>query len=197
MACDSCSDVAASYRDALEAAKACDPEAPDQCNQRLPSLGLSCCETFIQDADAVRELEGYAETSTAMDCGFTAACAECAPPSSAYCSAEGRCEDVFASDTGAACKVGDVTYPHGATGIDDPTSCNDCDCNDGQLACTEINCPEDPCPEGTGAGTQCAQCGPADECEVVEYGCFPTCEEASEQCPGGFCLDGLCRDVCG
>jgi len=85
-------------------------------------------------------------------------------------------------------------YADGEDGIPDPVSCNQCTCQDGQLLCTEIACPE-PCPEGNGYGTECSQCGPADECLVVRHACFPSCVDECEggrACSNGVCVTGLC-----
>jgi hypothetical protein len=99
------------------------------------------------------------------------------------------------SGGGTACKIGGVVYPNGTDGIQDPFSCNKCSCASGQLACTRIGCPI-PCPVGTQASQQCAECGPVDNCNVVEHGCLPTCEAGN--CSGaGSCIGGVCRMVCG
>ena len=103
------------------------------------------------------------------------------------------------SDAGpdGACAVGDYVYPNGSMDVPDPTSCNTCSCIDGDVtACTEIACAT-PCPEGTGQSTECAACGPVDNCVIVRSGCFPECNE-DESCPGGGgCFEGLCRNLCG
>jgi Kunitz/Bovine pancreatic trypsin inhibitor domain len=106
-----------------------------------------------------------------------------------------------ATDAGkaaAACKVGALVYPSGADGIDDPFSCNTCVCSDGQLACTEIGCPE-PCPTDTKPGTSCAACGPVDNCEIVEHGCFRACSDSIECTVPGYdlCLNDVCKSACG
>ena len=96
---------------------------------------------------------------------------------------------------GASCKVDDVVYPHGATGVPDAASCNTCQCTDGQLAaCTKIACPNS-CPRNQDFGTQCAECGPVDECLVVEHGCFEVCDV--DTCRDGVCNDGVCVQLCG
>jgi hypothetical protein len=113
-----------------------------------------------------------------------------------------ECEEACgAPPSGASCKVDGQVYPDGADQIPDPTSCNTCICNDGQLNCTEINCPS-PCEAGTALGTSCISCGPTDACLIVETGCLSTCDstvDADGQCDegNGFCLDNLCRAVCG
>jgi hypothetical protein len=96
---------------------------------------------------------------------------------------------------GIGCKVGGVVYPNGASGIKDPFSCNDCTCMEGELACTKIGCPV-ACPAGSAPGKQCAQCGPVDNCEVVEHACLPTCSAGT--CTGaGACVGGVCKNLCG
>lgn len=99
--------------------------------------------------------------------------------------------------TGVACKVGDEVYPSGTGAVPDPFSCNTCTCEDGQLVgCTELDCPSS-CPRDFVPATQCAQCGPVDECEVVEHGCFTECDRESDCRDGGFCVEGVCRRLCG
>lgn len=102
-----------------------------------------------------------------------------------------------APDTGAACQVGDAVYPNGANGVPDPFSCNHCHCVDGRVTgCTLVFCPVD-CKDGTRPSTSCSQCGPVDQCEVVETGCFPTCE-TDDDCAFGSCVAGFCGRVrCG
>jgi hypothetical protein len=96
----------------------------------------------------------------------------------------------------AACEVEDVVYPSGSHDVGDPLSCNTCTCEDGELtSCTDVACPE-PCPDGTASGTSCADCGPADACEVVRIGCLPRCD-GDDDCIGGGCHDGVCRTLCG
>lgn len=94
--------------------------------------------------------------------------------------------------------MGDRVYPSGADGIDDPHSCNECLCQDGQLICTEIHCPTE-CPPNAKPSVGCAACGPVDDCEIVEYGCFPVCGTVSDcqSTPYGLCLDDVCKNVCG
>src|SRR5690606_9921184 len=97
----------------------------------------------------------------------------------------------------AGCRVEGADYPHGAT-VPDPYSCNTCTCNDGVVdACTEIGC-ADACPDGTAPGTQCASCGPVDQCLVRETGCLPACDaQADCDATGGLCIEGVCRNLCG
>lgn len=97
---------------------------------------------------------------------------------------------------GASCKVDGVVYPHGATEVPDAASCNTCRCTNGQLdACTELPCPNS-CPRNQDFGTQCAECGPVDECLVVEHGCFEVCDGDGD-CRDGACVDGVCVRLCG
>jgi len=108
---------------------------------------------------------------------------------------------VTGSDAGpqkAACKVGDQVFASGATGITDPHSCNKCQCDDGQLICTEIACAVE-CPPDRKPSVGCAACGPVDNCELVEYGCFAVCdtEKDCQNTPYSLCLDKVCRNVCG
>jgi hypothetical protein len=98
--------------------------------------------------------------------------------------------------SGASCEVNGLTYPDGSGGVPDPFSCNKCACVDGQVnACTEAHCPVD-CAKGSAPGEACASCGPTDGCLSVRTGCLPTCDEKNP-CESGFCLDGLCKNVCG
>lgn len=175
---------------ALEDAKACDPAVDsDQCSHRVHASPGCECETSANpaNADALAAL-AYQEQQFQALC--SADCGPCAKPIAAYCSDEGRCEDIV---SGISCKVGGSVYPSGASGISDPVSCNECECTDGNLACTERYCPI-PCPDGTAYTTQCAACGPVDDCPIVEHACLPTCTDACEE---GSCLDGVCRSLCG
>jgi Kunitz/Bovine pancreatic trypsin inhibitor domain/von Willebrand factor type C domain len=98
----------------------------------------------------------------------------------------------------SACKVGDVVYPSGASGIPDPHSCNTCTCLDGELGCTKVGCPSE-CPPNSVPDRGCASCGPTDACEVVEHGCFAVCTDSASCLSSGHgqCLAGVCKDVCG
>jgi hypothetical protein len=87
---------------------------------------------------------------------------------------------------------GDV-YPSGSSGFPGPLGCNTCSCDNGQLTCTEEGC-SSACPPDSVNGSQCAQCGPTDACEIVEYTCLKLC---ADTCDTGVCLDGVCRNVCG
>jgi hypothetical protein len=194
--CPSCEDISTLYGALMDQAKTCDPEQPSSCNQRVVE-GLACsCGTFVNpenwDETAAQSLQ---DAYAAGDCGQGIVCGPCQLPVTATCSAEGRCVDVSEPTEGTACKVGGVVYPNGATEIPDPTSCNTCTCEDGGLVCTEIHCPVD-CPEATQLGTSCAQCGPADDCEVLETDCLPSCSD-SEPCDAGTCHEGVCAQLCG
>lgn len=104
-----------------------------------------------------------------------------------------------AAATAPACKVGGQTYASGSGGIPDPVSCNTCSCDAGKLnSCTKIACPK-PCPAHTSYATSCALCGPTDACEVMEFGCFSTCKSSADCTTAGygFCLQGICKNVCG
>ncbi len=193
-ACLSCDDIMSMYGMLMDQAKTCDPEQPNQCTE-LVVEGLRCsCPTFINpadfDPDAASSLQSmYA----AAECGAGILCGPCEEPVSSHCSTEGLCVDDQVLPGSAACKVGGVVYPDGADGIADPTSCNTCSCSDGQLVCTEIGCPM-PCPADTKLATSCAQCGPADDCEIVEHDCLPAC---TDSCESGTCFDGACVSLCG
>ena len=99
---------------------------------------------------------------------------------------------------GSACEVAGDTYDSRQI-APDPFSCNHCVCQGGELvACSDADCPLD-CPDGTAPGSDCAQCGPTDACEIVRTDCLPSCD-ADEDCVGtsGFtCIDGVCLNVCG
>lgn len=192
--CPSCRDWSEQYGALVREAGACDPAAPDSCSLRVAE-GLSCgCDTFVNpqawDAAAARaSQQAYRDA----ECGQDIVCGPCAVIASAYCSAEGRCVAYTDPTDGVACRVNAKVYPNGASGIQDPTSCNLCVCDQGQLSCDDADCPK-PCPDGTQRSTGCAQCGPTDACEVVETGCFPTC---TSTCQEGFCSSGVCKRVCG
>lgn len=44
-----------------------------------------------------------------------------------------------------SCRVGDVVYPSGATGIPAPDGCNTCSCDTGALSCTKRACSDSAC----------------------------------------------------
>jgi len=194
LACETCDDAQARYSAAIDDAKACDPKQPGQCSERITE-GLACgCQTYVNadEPEALAAAQAAQQAYTAMSCGDGIVCGPCQAPASAYCSTEGRCEPLF-EDGEAACQVNGVIYESGASGIQDPVSCNSCECRDGDLLCTEIGCAV-PCPPGTTYGTQCAHCGPSDDCVVVEHGCLPACSDSCEQ---GACIEGVCRRICG
>jgi hypothetical protein len=190
--CTVCDDIASEYADALEQAKSCDPHEANPCS-RVIVEGLVCsCETYVnpRQTEAIARLQALREPYAAGQCSQGTTCGECQPPLGARCSLmEGRCEPTYE----ASCKVSGVVYASGAGNIPDPVSCNTCQCLDGQLLCTQVACPM-ACPPDRVYGTQCAQCGPADECEVVEHACLPTC---SGSCESGACIEGACRSLCG
>jgi hypothetical protein len=193
--CDSCNDVTTRYDDAMAEAKSCDPERAGQCS-KLVLEGLACaCQTFVNagKSQAIAAAATAQAQYQALSCSGGVACGPCLAPLSAYCSAAGRCEPVYDNGASAACKVNGVVYESGATGIPDPMSCNECECSDGQLICTEISCPN-ACPPGEVHGRQCAQCGPADECEVVEHRCLSVCKDT---CDEGACVENVCKSLCG
>jgi hypothetical protein len=193
-ACISCESISTEYGVLIEHAKTCDPQAPNQCTLRVFE-GLGCgCGTFVNPANWDEAAIAAASTSyQAGQCGGNVQCGECNVAVTAACSAQGQCITNSDPTEGAACRVGDTTYPNGSIGISDPTSCNSCTCDRGKLACTEKSCPM-PCPAGMAPGHSCAQCGPVDNCEVVETGCFPTC---TDTCAEGACIQGLCLSACG
>jgi len=185
-----CPAVEADYAEALKRAKACDPSQSGQCTAvALDTLPCGCTTPVnAGNQKALAELESLKKQADACP----AVCAPCVPPGPGTCTAAGSCEEAPLRAP-SSCKVGGIVYPSGASGIPDPTSCNKCSCDDGQLSCTEIGCPT-PCPAGTEFGSQCAQCGPTDACQVIEYACLPTC---TDSCPSGFCSNGICRQLCG
>jgi hypothetical protein len=193
---DSCMSLEAQYSAAMDLAKSCKPGLPNQCTKSIFE-GLTCgCDTFVNpnQASAVAAVSAIQKKYQTLACGVQVTCGACGSPTTAYCSAAGRCESVTVDEGAAACLVGGVIYASGSSGISDPTSCNQCSCDNGQLSCTEIYCPIE-CPAGTAPGNQCAQCGPTDACLVTEFGCLPSC---SQDCPGGgLCFAGTCRTVCG
>jgi hypothetical protein len=190
-ACDNdCSASGAEYAGVLQKAKACDPSQGGQCTA-IALDNLPCgCNTPVNatNQEALARLDSLRMQA---DATCAAVCPPCEPPRPGTCTAAGSCEEA-ALRARASCKVGGVVYPSGTSGIPDPTSCNKCSCEDGQLSCTEIGCPT-PCPAGTKFETQCAQCGPTDACQVVEYACLPTCTDSC----AGVCSNGICRQVCG
>ena len=195
----SCDDLVVEYSDAYEEATQCDPDAAeDQCTLKIEA-GLSCgCGEFLNatQTDALARMSAAQQAYADRACRAGNTCGACLAPIRGHCSDAGRCEGV-SPGSGRSCKVGGKVYVDGAGGIPDPTSCNTCSCYDGTLACTEIGGCEKPCPDGYGFGTDCAQCGPTDACEIPEYDCFKTCQDGCGD-PGHSCLSGLCvAGVCG
>lgn len=200
ISCDSCQEVEEDYRQAIDAAKTCDPQASDQCSQ-LITEGLVCtCGTFANsdNAAAIAAVREAQERYDLLGCSANVVCGACGEATSGYCTAEGRCETRFdapGNSSAVGCMVGGIVYESGASDIDDPFSCNTCSCLNGELACTKLSCPED-CPPNSVAGTRCVQCGPADGCEVVEHACLLLCTD-DDSCEEGACIDGTCRVSCG
>jgi hypothetical protein len=191
-----CDAIETDYAKAYEAAKRCDPTLDSLQCTKMAFGGLTCgCDTFFNEKNtsALAEMQSLAG-QYAPSCNPGVVCGACNPPTNAYCSPQGRCEDVWQNPAEASCKVDGVVYASGTGGIKDPVSCNTCTCSDGQLGCTEIACDE-PCPAGTTYGTRCAQCGPTDACEIVEHRCLPTCVDTCAD--GGQCISGVCKTLCG
>ena len=199
LACaETCGQLDAEYEAAFASAKTCDPGQPNQCTQ-LVTAGHPCsAPTFFnrEQAEAISALSSVQDQLVQRQCdGPPPPCVAPFDPTAGYCSAAGRCEDDRTPPVQpVSCLVGGVYYASGVSGIPDPTSCNTCTCDQGQLNCTEKFCPKD-CPAGTAFGSQCAQCGPTDACQIVEFGCLPQCSTTCSN--GGLCSGGICRTVCG
>jgi hypothetical protein len=189
---DRCAALQDQYAAALKRAKVCDPKVPDQCAASVSGTASCGCPTPV-NASNTKALSELADLTKQAPPECITPCPPCPAPGPATCTAAGSCENAPVRPSEAACKAGGVVYPSGAAGIPDPSSCNKCSCEDGQLFCTEIGCPIE-CPPGTRHGTQCAQCGPTDACQVVEHACLPTC---TDTCMNGFCSNGICRQICG
>jgi hypothetical protein len=190
---NSCDDIADQSFAAVEAAGACDPLAAGQCTQ-LVAGALDCgCPTYVnaENTEAIAELADLHEQYANLACGPSPC--DCAAPTSGYCASNGQCVDSYDGEGPASCKVNGQVYPSGSTGFPGPLDCNTCSCADGELTCTEEACPS-ACPPDSVPGSQCAECGPSDGCEVVEYTCLKVC---SDTCDVGDCFDGLCKNVCG
>lgn len=102
-----------------------------------------------------------------------------------------------AEATQKSCVVGEITYPHGASGVPDAGSCNTCSCDDGKLTgCTKAACPI-ACSGELGMGSECAECDANDTCLAVRTACLPVCD-STEECQDSStnCIDGLCRTTC-
>jgi hypothetical protein len=196
--CDQCSAIETEYAAAIDEARACDPAQSDVCSHEGMWSALPCgCPTFLNPAEveAIALAEQALDDYSAQSCGGTAFCAPCLTPTSAYCSAQGLCVDVFDTPAAASCEINATVYPSGTSAVPHPFSCNTCTCMDGQLTgCTEADCPV-ACPPDSVPSSQCAQCGPVDSCEVVEHACLPVCTGTT--CQAGVCLDGVCKMVCG
>jgi hypothetical protein len=98
---------------------------------------------------------------------------------------DGVCGDGRQAD----CRVDGITYPHGARRVPTPFSeCNTCACANGALSeCTNRKCADTQCEEGTFPATRCLECGPVDECLLVETGCL-----SGPGCETGFCESDRC-----
>lgn len=200
-ACLRCEEYEAKYDALVEGAKRCDPTQPNQCTKRVRDHSEPCrCDMFVNPErwdESVREIPP--DTVVTGCFGGQHICLErerneCLAAVTGSCSLEGRCVTDRGPTVGVGCKVGGVTYPSGAKHIEDPFSCNQCECRDGVLECVDLaNCPK-PCPAGTARGTSCVQCGPVDDCPVVETACLPACET---DCDEGVCIQGVCKNVCG
>lgn len=194
--CTVCSDVSDAYGLAMDEAKTCDPNQTGQCSKPITE-GLNCgCTTFVnpENSEAIEAVHAAQDDWSALSCGGDVVCGACASPSGAYCSAEGRCETVWGASGDASCQVDGVVYPSGSSDVPDPFSCNTCSCENGELTgCSENDCPSE-CPPNSVQGTQCAQCGADDGCEVVDHACLPVCNDT---CDEGACVDGVCKSFCG
>jgi hypothetical protein len=194
-----CMSINQDYASAQEQAQSCDPNAADdQCTQKV-AVGTVCgCYSFANpaNADAIARMAEDQRAFNDNQCVGGVTCGACLEPVRGRCSADGHCEDV-PPGSGRSCKVAGKIYADGETGIPDPVSCNTCSCYDGQLACTEIGGCEKDCPDGKVFGTDCASCGPVDDCLMPEYDCFQRCVDGCTA-PNAFCIGGLClNNVCG
>lgn len=190
---DDCSGIQSDFVAVIEDAKRCNPAlGDDQCR----FFELPCdCPTFVnnENRDALEKLADLRSLYAQNSCDTRVTCTDCPQPHRGYCSAAGRCEDSNTTGT-AACVVDGTTYPHGATGIKDPFSCNRCECFDGSLGCTEIGC-ETACPPDTIAGSRCIACTPFGGCTQVETACVQPCEGSCAQRPLQ-CIGGTCQVTC-
>ena len=149
-----CGALQSQYAAALERAKKCNPKSHSIHCQATAAATLPCgCSTPVDavNTEAISELSALSEQANSA-CG-EALCAPCVPPRPGTCSDAGRCEDAPFSEepAKAACKVGDVVYPNGFTGVPDLDGCNTCTCSDGALsACTKVGCRQH-MPDGHGA----------------------------------------------
>lgn len=189
-----CESLPMAYAAALEEAKQCDPAlSVEQCSL-VVSSGLLCgCATFVNPKnesalDALASLRVIYDTN---ECRPNVSCGLCLPPTRAFCSEAGRCED----KVGVSCKANGVVYPdRTGVSIKDPLSCNRCACDNGLLReCTSEFCARG-CPDGTAQGEPCVECGTKGECLVRETGCYPVCMDTCAG--GGSCKQGICVDSC-
>jgi hypothetical protein len=192
-----CAALQDQYAEALKRAKACDPAAQTaQCKGTVAN-SLPCgCPTPVNESNG-QALIDISSLGTQAAGSCISLCPACLPPGPATtCTPAGSCEYAPLRAGEVSCKVDGVVYPSGTTGIPEPMDgCNKCSCENGELSCTEIGCPSQySCPAGTKFGTQCAQCGPTDACQIIEYACLPSC---AGSCVNGFCSGGICRQACG
>ena len=196
VACGDCSVLESEYASAIDEARTCDPALTGQCSE-LTFVGLQCgCQMFLNPeySASIAAAQSIRQEYAEQACGGDVLCGECLAPSSSYCSAEGRCVDVYEGSPGASCMVDGQVYASGTSNVPDPVSCNTCTCIDGYLECDDgAHCPED-CPPDRVYASRCAECGEADRCKVVEHACLPTC---SESCDEGVCIQGVCKTLCG
>ncbi len=195
---DECAGLGTSYQALLERAKACDPRAAANECTLLVDSALTCgCVTFVNpNAFSKGAVAAVEQEFAANGCEQKARCApgpSCDMPARGYCAPNGQCADLRDFGDQRACKVAGVIYPSGSAGIQDPFSCNQCVCQDGTLACDDAACPK-PCPENTKPGKSCAECGPIDNCLILEYDCMPACVDT---CAQGACMNGVCVTFCG
>jgi hypothetical protein len=191
---DECSGLGVSYQALLERAKSCDPQAANECTLLVDSSLVCGCRTFVNpNAFSKGAVAALQDEFAANACSQPPCPGPCRTPARGYCAPDGQCVDLQDVADQRACKVGGATYLSGTGGIQDPFSCNQCICRDGVLVCGAAACPK-PCPDNTKRGQGCAECGPVDNCLVVEHGCMPTCVDT---CAQGACVDGVCVNYCG
>lgn len=195
---DECYGLGVSYQALLERAKTCDPQAAANECTLLVDSALTCgCATFVNpNAFSKGAVAALQNEFAANGCGGKVQCPpgpSCGMLARGYCASNGQCADLQDFGDQRACKVAGVIYPSGTGGIQDPFSCNQCVCQDGMLACDDAACPK-PCPENMKRGKGCAECGPADNCLILEYDCMPACVDT---CAQGACVDGVCVSYCG
>jgi hypothetical protein len=117
--CLTCDMIETLYVDDIESMRTCDPAlSVEQCTLLIP-FGLECsCYTFTNPAyDGFLDLLlSRAEMYAGDSCGEDVQCEQCVPPTSAFCSAEGRCVDVFGGDPLPEGGAGGVSGAAGAPG---------------------------------------------------------------------------------